>query len=119
MDAKVEDHAHVFRHCFLNSLMFDTACRAFGTVENDGRAIEPSRLLLPLKTTQGLGLWVGLKCHWNLQCRTKYQRVPPVLDEFISGWCTIVRRWRAEKYMLQHLISQLHGWFHNPIVPGV
>ena len=30
VDCKVEDHKHIFRHCFFNMFMFDTVHRAFG-----------------------------------------------------------------------------------------
>ena len=50
----------------------------------------------------------------------KYQRVPPVLDEFITGWPGILRRWRAERdiscsrHDLQHFVGVVDGWFGNP-----
>ena len=45
--------------------------------------------------------------------------MPPVLDEFIASWASILWRWRSERgmscpfYDLQHLIRQLDGWFDN------
>ena len=128
LDCRVEDHAHVFRHCFLSAFMFDTIRWAFGLVTHDGGTVEPSRLLLEhsllsLTMTQGLVLWAGLKCPWGFRCRAKYQHLPPVLDEFVAGWAAILQRWRSERDMscsrqdVQHLIRQLESWFENRDTP--
>ena len=104
LDSNVEDHAHVFRHCFVSPFMFDTVRWAFGLAVSDGKAVEPSRFLhehplLSLTTTRGLVLWAGLKCQRDLRCRVKYQGMPPVLDECIAGSASILRRWRLERDM--------------------
>ena len=130
LDPKVEDHEHVFRHCFFTTFMFDMLRRAFGVVASESGGIEPSRLirdspLLLLTTTQRLLLWVGLKVQWNLRCRAKYQRKPSVLDEFIAGWAVVRRRWRSEKNMscsgrdLQQMVGILDGWFDDPQMPRI
>ena len=128
LDSKVETHEHVFRHCFFSSFLFDTVRRAFGLVPTPSGAVEPSRLLhehplLSLTTTQGLILWAGVKVQWNLRCRAKYQKKAPVLDEFIAGWATVLRRWRSERDMscarsdLHRFVGILDGWFDNPHMP--
>ena len=130
LDNKVEDHEHVFRHCFFCNFMFDTVRRAFGLVESEQGRVEPSRLLrdhplLSLTSTQGLILWAGSKVQWGLRCRAKYQRVAPVLDEFIAGWAGLLRAWRAEKDMscsrrdLCRFVEILDGWFVNPHMPRI
>ena len=89
---------------------------SFGLAVNDGVAVEPSRLLhehslMSPTTSQGLVLWAGLNCQWNLRCRAKFHVVAPVLDEFIAGWASILQR-MSERDMscsrrdLQHLIQQ-------------
>ena len=42
---KVEDHEHIFRHCFLGAFIFDTVRRAFGVLRTATGAAEPSRVL--------------------------------------------------------------------------
>ena len=42
---KVEDHAHVLRHCRYSAFVFDTVHTAFGLVPREGGGVEPSRLL--------------------------------------------------------------------------
>ena len=37
LDHGVEDHGHVFRHCYFSSFMFDAVRRAFGLVVVEGR----------------------------------------------------------------------------------
>ena len=98
--------------CFISAFMFDTVSRAFGLAVSDGKAVEPSRLLhehavLSLPTPQGLVLWAGLKCQWNLRCRAKYQGVPPVLDELIAGWASILWCRRSERDMPPAAISSI------------
>ena len=60
---------------------------------------------------------------WNLRCRAKYQKKAPVLDEFIAGWATVLRRWRSERDMscaradLHRFLGILDSWFDNPLMP--
>ena len=128
LDSRVDTHEHVFRHCFFSPFLFDTVRRAFGLVPTPSGVVEPSQLLhehplLSLTTTQGLILWAGVKVQWNLRCRAKYQKKAPVLDEFIAGWATVLRRWRAERDMscakadLHRFVGVLDSWFDSPLMP--
>ena len=130
LDSRVEDHEHVFRHCFFGAFMFDTVNRAFGLLQSPTGAVEPSRVLkahtlLSLTMTQGVILWAGVKVQWNLRCRAKYQQQPPVLDEFIAGWATVLRQLRSEPNMscpradLHRFVGILDGWFEDPNMPTI
>ena len=68
----LEDHEHMLQHCRFSAFIFDTVRKAFGVVQREGGAVEPSRLLLdepalPLQSTQGLVLWAALKAQWALR----------------------------------------------------
>ena len=43
LDSKVENHEHVFRHCFFSALMADTVQLAFGVVVAEGGHVELSQ----------------------------------------------------------------------------
>ena len=58
---RLEDHEHVLRHHRFSVFLFDTVRKAFGVVQREGGAVEPSRPLLEepalsLPSTQGLVL---------------------------------------------------------------
>ena len=55
------DQEHLLQHCFYSPFMFNTVHRAFGLVKSWDRMVEPSRLLLQLKSAQGLVLWAGFR----------------------------------------------------------
>ena len=121
MDGRLEDHRHVLKNCYFSGFMFDTVRKAFGLVQREGGALEPSRLLLDepllsLQSTQGLVLWAGLRAQWRLRCEVKYQRQQVSLHDFVALWVAGLESWRSERNMscsrsdLQHLIAQLQAW---------
>ena len=82
-----------------------------------------ARKLRPCPSYNGLILWAGVKVQWSLRRRAKYQKKAPVLDEFIAGWATVLRRWRAERDMsfargdLHRFVGILDSWFDSPLMP--
>jgi hypothetical protein len=104
MDGRLEDHRHVLKNCYFSGFMFDTVRKAFGLVQREGGALEPSRLLLDepllsLQSTQGLVLWAGLRAQWRLRCEVKYQRQQVSLHDFVALWVAGLESWRSERNM--------------------
>ena len=98
---KPEDLEHVLRHFRSFPFKFDTVRKAFGLLQREGGAVEPSRVLLEdlpcLQTTQGLVLWSVLKAQWSLQCEVRFQGAVRTVDDFVARWLGVWEVWRGEK----------------------
>ena len=99
---RLGDHEHVLRHCCFSAFMFDTTRKAFGRVQREGGAVEPSRLIfeepaLSLQCTQGLVLRAALKGQWSLHCEACFQGTTPSLDDFVARWMGVLEVRQPEK----------------------